>query len=49
MLGSYSEVSLKVARERKAEARRLLVEGTDAGFEAKKAAIERKLATSNTF
>lgn len=49
MLGSYPEVSLKVARERKTEARRLLVEGKDPALEAKKAAIERKLATSNTF
>ena len=49
MFGAYPAVSLKAARDRKAEARRWLTEGKDPGLETKKAAIERKLATSNTF
>ncbi len=49
IFGSYPEVSLKDARERKLEARRLLSEGRDPGIEAKKAAIGRSLAAANTY
>lgn len=49
ILGSYPEVSLKEAREKKLEARKLLAEGRDPGIEAKKAAIGRNLAAANTF
>jgi integrase len=49
ILGSYPEVSLKDAREKKLEARKLLAEGRDPGIEAKKAAITRNLAAANTF
>lgn len=49
VFGSYPEVSLKDARERKLEARRLLSEGRDPGIEAKKAAIGRNMAAANTY
>ena len=49
IFGSYPEVSLKDARERKLEARKFLAEGRDPGIEAKKAAIGRTLAAANTF
>lgn len=49
VLGAYPEMSLKQARDRKLEARKLLAEGKDPGIEAKKAAIARTVVASNTF
>ncbi|HNK16648.1 MAG TPA: integrase arm-type DNA-binding domain-containing protein, partial [Nitrospira sp.] len=49
ILGSYPAVSLKEARERKCEARKLLGEGRDPGVEAKKQAVQRAAASANTF
>lgn len=49
ILGSYPAVSLKEARERKCEARRLLDAGRDPGIEAKKQAVQRAAANANTF
>ena len=49
IFGSYPEVSLKDARVKKLEARKLLAEGRDPSIEAKKAAIGRSLAAANTF
>jgi hypothetical protein len=49
IFGAYPEVSLKEARDRKVEARKLLAEGRDPGLEAKKAAIARAMSASNTF
>lgn len=49
ILGAYPELSLKEARERKCDARKLLAEGRDPGLEAKKAAIARAMSASNTF
>ena len=46
ILGSYPAVSLKEARERKCEARKLLDEGRDPGVEAKKQAVQRAAASS---
>lgn len=49
VFGAYPEVSLKEAREKKVEARKLLGEGRDPGIEAKKEAIGRSRAAANTF
>lgn len=49
VLGSYPELPLKEARERKREARRLLASGRDPGIEAKKAAMSVSIAAANTF
>ncbi|MCP5396186.1 MAG: integrase arm-type DNA-binding domain-containing protein [Sphingomonadaceae bacterium] len=49
VLGRYPEMGLKEARERKAEARRLLSDGRDPGIEAAKAKVERAAAAANTF
>lgn len=49
IFGSYPEVSLKDARERKLKARKLLSEGRDPGIEAKKASIGRSMAAANTY
>jgi len=49
VFGAYPEVSLKEAREKKVEARKLLAEGRDPGIEAKKEAIGRSRAAANTF
>lgn len=49
ILGAYPAVSLKEARERKCEARKLLEAGRDPGIEAKKQAVQRAAANSNTF
>ncbi|ASJ92020.1 tyrosine-type recombinase/integrase [Porphyrobacter sp. CACIAM 03H1] len=49
ILGAYPELSLKEARDRKCDARKLLAEGRDPGLEAKKAAIARAMSASNTF
>lgn len=49
ILGGYPTVSLKEARERKSEARKLLDEGRDPGIEAKKQAVQMATARANTF
>lgn len=49
IFGSYPELSLKEARERKAEARKLLATGRDPGIEAKKAALAKRQSAENTF
>lgn len=49
ILGGYPTVSLKEARERKTEARKLLDEGRDPGIEAKKQAVQMATARANTF
>ena len=49
VLGRYPEMGLKEARDRKADARRLLTDGRDPGIEAAKAKVERAVAATNTF
>lgn len=49
ILGAWPELSLRAARDRKAEARKLLREGRDPGIEAAKLRIERAVASANTF
>lgn len=49
VLGRYPEMGLKEARDRKADARRLLSDGRDPGIEAAKVKVEREIATTNTF
>ncbi|HMS19481.1 integrase arm-type DNA-binding domain-containing protein [uncultured Sphingorhabdus sp.] len=49
ILGAWPELSLRDARDRKAEARKLLREGRDPGIEAAKLRIERAVASANTF
>lgn len=49
ILGRYPEIGLKEARDRKADARRLLADGRDPGVEAAKAKVDRAVAASNTF
>lgn len=49
IFGAYPEVSLKEARDRKVDARRLLADGRDPGLEAKKASFVRAMSASNTF
>ncbi len=49
VLGRYPEMGLKEARDRKADARRLLSDGRDPGIEAAKAKVERAVAAANTF
>jgi hypothetical protein len=49
VLGSYPEVPLKLARDRKIAARKLLSEGRDPGLEARKAKVARTVASGNTF
>ena len=49
MIGSYPDVSLKEARERRNVARTLLVNGRDPGIEAQRAKVERTLAAANDF
>jgi integrase len=48
-LGAYPDVGLKVARERRDQARKLLAEGRDPGNEKKRAAVAAALSASNTF
>jgi integrase len=48
-LGTYPEVSLKAAREKLAEARRLLAEGTEPSTQKKRDKIAAKVAAANTF
>ena len=49
VFGAYPEMGLREARDRKADARKLLREGRDPGIEAAKARIERAAASANTF
>lgn len=49
ILGSYPALSLKEARDRKFEARKLLASGKDPGVEAKKAAMSASITAANTF
>jgi Arm DNA-binding domain len=48
-LGTYPEVSLKDARQRRDEARQLLAEGKDPGAEKKRAKLEEAISAGNTF
>lgn len=48
-LGVYPNVSLKEARERRDDARRLLTRGKDPSAEKKRAAIRAKISVANTF
>jgi integrase len=49
MLGAYPEMGLREARDRKADARKLLREGRDPGIEAVKVRNLRAAASANTF
>lgn len=49
VLGAYPDLGLREARDRKADARKLLREGRDPGIEAVKARVERAVASANTF
>ena len=49
VLGAYPDLGLREARDRKADARKLLREGRDPGIEAVKARGERAAASANTF
>lgn len=49
IFGGYPALSLKEARDRKADARKLLGEGRDPGIEAKKVAFARSARAANTF
>ena len=49
MIGSYPDVSLKEARERRNVARTLLANGRDPGIEAQRTKVERTLAAANDF
>lgn len=49
ILGAWPELSLRDARDRKAEARKLLREGRDPGIEAAKLRMQRAVASANTF
>ncbi|GAO55720.1 integrase [Novosphingobium sp. MD-1] len=49
VFGPYPEVTLAQARDRKADARKLLREGRDPGLEAKKQALRNAAAAANTF
>ncbi len=48
-LGTYPDVSLKDARERRDDARKLLAEGKDPGAEKKRAAVAAVISAGNTF
>lgn len=48
-IGTYPEVSLKDARDRRDAARKLLAEGRDPGAEKKRAAAAAALSAENTF
>lgn len=49
VLGTYPDLSLREARDRKADARKLLREGRDPGIEAVKVRTLRAMASANTF
>ena len=48
-LGTYPEVSLKDARQRRDEARQMLADGKDPGTEKKRAAVTAAISAGNTF
>ena len=48
-LGTYPEVSLKAARGKREDARKLLANGQDPSLERKKEALERVVANAQTF
>lgn len=48
-LGTYPETSLKDARQRRDEARKMLAEGKDPGAEKKRAAAAAAISAENTF
>jgi hypothetical protein len=48
-LGAYPEMSLARAREKRAEARGLLLEGVDPTLQAKVDELERQALTEHTF
>jgi len=48
-LGTYPEVSLKVARKRLEEARQMLAEGKDPSVEKKRAKLAEAISAGNTF
>ncbi len=48
-IGSYPQVSLKDARERRDEARKAIAAGINPAFEKKRAAIAAKVSAANTF
>jgi integrase len=48
-LGQYPEISLKTAREKRDEARRLLAEGVDPVASKKQAELEAAIGAANTF
>lgn len=48
-LGTYPEVSLKVARQRRDEARQMLADGKDPGAEKKRIAVAAAINAGNTF
>ncbi len=48
-IGPYPEISLKIAREKREEARRLLSEGVDPSFQKQLEKSASQLAASNTF
>ncbi len=49
VLGSYPDLPLKAARDRKIAARKMLADGRDPGLEAQKVKVERAVAAGNTF
>jgi hypothetical protein len=48
VLGVYPDLGLREARDRKADAKRLVREGRDPGIEAAKARVERAVPSANT-
>jgi integrase len=48
-LGQYPEISLKMAREKRDEARRMLADGIDPVASKKQAALEAAISAANTF
>lgn len=49
VFGTYPELSLKVAREMRDDARRLLRDGRDPGLDVKRAKLRRRVGHENTF
>ncbi len=48
-LGQYPDVGLKLARERRDEARKIIANGSNPAFEKKRAAVAASVSASNTF
>ncbi len=48
-IGSYPDVGLKEARERRDEARKVIAAGGSPAFEKKRAAIAARVSAANTF